>query len=93
MVLAKSHTIRLEQPDFRYRTNSGAIYDPIPYTLNEYFRRNCKDPYAEKDGKYPKNFMAISFLCKVTPHVNPDASPELANQKAFATLQCIARDY
>ena len=66
--LSDTHKITLTAPQFKYQVDKSGLMDEVPYPTNEFFRRNCKDPFTEsRKGEKPKTHMELSFHCALTP--------------------------
>ena len=43
--LAADHNITLSAPQFKYQVDKSGVMDEVPYPINEFFKKKCRDPY------------------------------------------------
>ena len=91
--LAETHDIRLSAPQFKYQIDKSGLMDEVPYPINDFFRKTCKDPYMTTvKGSKPKATVAISFYCSIIKA--NDNNRETGNEQWVMTrLKNIAEEY
>ena len=91
--LAETHKIHISAPQFRYQIDKTGLMDEVPYPTNEFFRRNCKDPFMEtRKGEKPKTHMELSFHCAISPL--PKEHPKcIHEEEAMNKLRQLVEEY
>ena len=91
--LAETHKITLSAPQFKYQVDKTGLMDEVPYPTNEFFRRNCKDPFMEtRKGEKHKLHMELSFHCVTSPI--PKENPKCPHEEeAMTKLRQLVEEY
>ena len=91
--LAADHNITLSAPQFKYQVDKSGVMDEVPYPINEFFKRSCRDPYLiTSKGTQPKAFVEISFHCSIK-HVKDTQNMTSNEQWVLTRLRSIAEEY
>ena len=91
--LAADHNITLSSPQFKYQVDKSGVMDEVPYPINEFFKRSCRDPYLiTSKGTQPKAFVEVSFHCSIK-HVKDIQNMTTNEQWVLTRLRSIAEEY
>ena len=91
--LATNHNITLSAPQFKYQVDKSGVMDEVPYPINEFFKRNCRDPYLiTAKGTQSKAIVEISFHCSIR-HVKDIKTMTTNEQWVVSRLRSIAEEY